>query len=41
MAELALRQRPNLRVLDTSGYTENAIVQHGRVGPGLDLLTKP
>jgi PAS domain S-box-containing protein len=41
MAELARLHRPDLRVLYTSGYTENAMVQHGRLDPGLDLLTKP
>ena len=32
---------PSLKVLFTSGYTENAIVHHGRLDPGVLLPAKP
>ena len=32
---------PGLKVLFTSGYTENAIVHHGRLDPEVKLLSKP
>ena len=41
LAEEAHRLDPALRVLYTSGYTENAIVHNGRLDPGLELLSKP
>ena len=41
LAHEASRVRPGLKVLYTSGYTENAIVHHGRLDPGVLLLAKP
>jgi PAS domain S-box-containing protein len=41
LADQALKCRPGLKVLFTSGYTENAIVHHGRLDPGVLLLAKP
>jgi hypothetical protein len=36
-----LARRPDARVLFTSGYTENALLSHGRLEPGVLLLPKP
>jgi PAS domain S-box-containing protein len=41
LAEEAAKRRASLRVVFTSGYTENAIVHHGRLDPGVLLLPKP
>jgi CheY-like chemotaxis protein len=41
LAEEAVKRRRPLRVLFTSGYTENAIVHHGRLDPDVLLLAKP
>jgi PAS domain S-box-containing protein len=41
LADEALRRRAALRVLFTSGYAQNAIVHHGRLDPGVQLITKP
>ncbi|MDZ7645225.1 MAG: PAS domain-containing protein [Woeseiaceae bacterium] len=41
LADEASRRRPGLKIVYTSGYTENAIVHHGRLDPGVILLTKP
>jgi len=41
LADEACRLCQGLKVLFTSGYTENAIVHHGRLDPGVALLSKP
>lgn len=41
LADEVAKRRPRLKVLFTSGYTENAIVHHGRLDPGVLLLAKP
>jgi PAS domain S-box-containing protein len=35
------RRRPGMKVLYTSGYTDNAMVEHGRIEQDALLLTKP
>ncbi|MDP3613902.1 MAG: response regulator, partial [Rubrivivax sp.] len=41
LADAARQLHPHLHVLYTSGYTENAIVHHGRLDEGARLLGKP
>ena len=41
LADAATLLYPALKVLFTSGYTESAIVHHGRLDAGVHLLSKP
>ncbi|RKP55751.1 PAS domain S-box protein [Pararobbsia silviterrae] len=41
LAAQATRSIPSLKVLFTSGYTQDAIVHGGRLDPGIQLLSKP
>lgn len=41
LAQRARQRRPGLRVLFTSGYTENALLHGGRIDDDVQLLSKP
>ncbi|MGY3639322.1 PAS domain S-box protein [Bradyrhizobium sp. Lot33] len=41
LARKTKERLPNVAVLFTSGYTQNAIVHGGRLDPGVELLAKP
>jgi CheY-like chemotaxis protein len=41
VADEALRIYHGLKILFTTGYTRNAIIHHGRLDEGVELLTKP
>jgi CheY-like chemotaxis protein len=41
LADQAVVRRPGLKVLFTTGYTRNAIVHHGRLDPGVQMIGKP
>lgn len=41
LAAEAQKLYPDMKILFTSGYTENAIVHHGRLDAGVHLLSKP
>jgi PAS domain S-box-containing protein len=41
LADKAVARRPGLRVLYMTGYTRNAIVHHGRLDPGINMISKP
>ncbi|HEX5321253.1 MAG TPA: GAF domain-containing protein [Stellaceae bacterium] len=41
LADEAVARQPGLKVLFTTGYARNAIVHHGRVDPGVEVVFKP
>lgn len=41
LAELACAKQPQLKVLYTSGYTDDAVVRHGVMQGAVDLIEKP
>jgi two-component system, cell cycle sensor histidine kinase and response regulator CckA len=41
MAERLKTTNPDLKVLFTSGYTDDAISHHGVLEPGVEFLAKP
>jgi len=40
-ADMALKIRPDLKVLFTTGWTRDAIVHRGRLDEGIQLIAKP
>jgi CheY-like chemotaxis protein len=41
LADEAMRMRPTIKTLFTSGYTENSIVHRGQLDPDVHFLPKP
>ena len=41
LAEALTARWPDMKVLFMTGYSRNAIVHHGRLDPGVNLLQKP
>ncbi len=41
LADLAVEMRPEISVIYMSGYSENAIIHHGRLDQGITLIQKP
>ena len=41
LADAIQSDRPDLKVLYTSSYSENAIIHHGRLNSGVMLLATP
>ncbi len=41
LADQARQRRAGLKVLFTTGYARNAIVHHGRLDPGVEVIFKP
>ena len=41
LAERIAKERPGIRILYMSGYTDDAVVRHGIAGAGVAFLQKP
>ena len=41
LADKLLKEKPSLKVLYFSGYTDDSIVQHGVLDEGMEFLQKP
>ena len=41
LTDLVKAARPEIKVLFSSGYTDNALVHHGSLEPGTAFLQKP
>ena len=41
LASRMLSRQPTIKVLFMTGYSRNAIVHHGRLDPGVEVIQKP
>jgi PAS domain S-box-containing protein len=41
LADAARALRPHLKILFITGYAENAVINHGHLDPGMQIMTKP
>jgi len=41
LADEVARRRPGTKIIFMTGYSRNAIVHHGRLDPGTELIQKP
>ena len=41
VADAARKLRPDMKVLFITGYAENAVLSHGRIDAGMQVMTKP
>ena len=41
VADAARKSRPDLKILFITGYAENAVLHHGHIERGMEVLTKP
>ena len=41
VADAGRAVRPSLKVLFITGYAENAVLSHGHLDPGMQVVTKP
>ncbi|WP_306302808.1 response regulator [Aureimonas sp. AU20] len=41
VADAARELRPDLKVMFVTGYAENAVLSHGHLAPGMQVVTKP
>ena len=41
LGKRAAEMRPGLKFLYMTGYSQNAVIHHGRLDQGVDLLEKP